>query len=42
MTVMPGDGQAKGKDRWYLIDEWCALPEDEALLLWLYALKRLI
>ena len=29
MTVTPGGGQAKGEDRWYLIDEWRALPEDE-------------
>jgi hypothetical protein len=29
MTVKPGGGQAKGKDRWYLIDEWRALPEDK-------------
>ncbi len=25
----PGGQQAKGEDRWYSIDEWRALPEDE-------------
>jgi hypothetical protein len=29
MTVTPGGKQAKGEDRWYSIDEWRALPEDE-------------
>jgi hypothetical protein len=29
MTVTPSGKQAKGKDRWYLVDEWRALPEDE-------------
>jgi hypothetical protein len=29
MTMTPGGGQAKGEDRWYSIEEWCALPEDE-------------
>jgi hypothetical protein len=29
MTVTPGGQQAKGEDRWYSIDEWRALPEDE-------------
>jgi hypothetical protein len=29
MTVTPGGRQAKGEDRWYSIDEWRALPEDE-------------
>jgi len=30
MTVTPGGGgQAKGEDRWYSIDKWRALPEDE-------------
>ena len=30
MTVMPG---AKGKDRWYSIEEWRALPEDEQAMI---------
>jgi hypothetical protein len=29
MTMTPGGGQAKGKDRWYSIEEWRALPEEE-------------
>ena len=29
MTVTPGGEQTKGEDRWYSIDEWRALPEDE-------------
>jgi len=29
MTVTPGGEQPKGEDRWYSIDEWRALPEDE-------------
>jgi hypothetical protein len=24
-----GGGKSKGEDRWYTLDEWCALPEDE-------------
>ncbi len=29
MTMTPGGGQAKGKDRWYSIEEWRALPKEE-------------
>jgi hypothetical protein len=29
MSVMPDGGRGKGKDRWYTIDEWRALPKDE-------------
>jgi hypothetical protein len=29
MTEMPGGEQANGEDRWYLVDEWRALPKDE-------------
>ena len=29
MTVTPGGEQTKGEDRWYSIDEWRALPEEE-------------
>jgi hypothetical protein len=29
MSVNDGGGKGKGKDRWYTLDEWRALPEDE-------------
>jgi len=28
MSINNGD-KSKGEDRWYTLDEWCALPEDE-------------
>jgi hypothetical protein len=29
MSVNDGGGRSKGEDRWFTMDEWCALPEDE-------------
>jgi hypothetical protein len=29
MSVNDGGGKSKGDDRWYTLDEWRALPEDE-------------
>ncbi len=29
MSVSDGGGKSKGEDRWFTIDEWRALPEDE-------------
>jgi len=29
MSVNDGSGKSKGDDRWYTLDEWCALPEDK-------------
>ena len=29
MSVNDGGGKSKGKDRWFTMDEWRALPEDE-------------
>jgi hypothetical protein len=29
MSVSDGGGKSKGKDRWFTMDKWRALPEDE-------------
>jgi len=33
LSVTPDGGRAKGKDRWYSINEWKALPKDEQAII---------